>query len=995
MDFYFDRLLKHAQSLGNHHRKYVVLIEKNIDPFMARLEQAMMIEQIHLWAPAHNYSEEMRLISQVGGTLDQKLQDLGCYFALQFLQMNLSALDALKLQVTTRQERFPLYKEFMLRVGHDFRKLTAAYMEQLLELFLPPEHHLEYVFLGVGTRSDQDDIDLGVVDRGENGRELLNKAVSRMNGEMFKKAISLHFHLSEHVGSPLSFSASIDEYIDLLEKEIQDFVIITEMLGAARVLGSRRLFSDFRRMVTFRYYQNPHDTRFIKFHEGYLRGIVGECRSFVLRRLSRDHISPKGDGLRMIKAGLFAAKSIFNLRQVNAWTILDTLQKKDKKRRVYYEELEKPLTFLEIFRYLYQLLIAQEEEIILDEPSTMDNLSMVAEAMGYGDVGAAHAKDFLLIDYYKNIHQAKDTIQNLLPNIVNHLSNITIFGKMLQHRKVTSDGEKRLGNFALRFLHETRFFKGTRFWDDIISVLGQKNGQLLKRMINDLNSLSPNMRDKIMDEYVDWAWNSFIASFHFLILLHRYRDAFPNPHTFKEINARFLARFQGSEEECRRLSTVYKTFPVLVFDYIRLLTDEEQKTFYHLLKSHPVDRELVHARDRLQHLLKLHFSTSKFFRRILHAVLVENPEYLHIIDQPGQLVLVGKGHLADVARSPISKQKLEKLKSYHDIEFFRVCQETLRDSPPQTVAMEFTEFSDTYIRLLFDTCKHEIDGVWSKRVKTKDLLGIFVTGGHGHMLAFDDDFDMIILLNSDDQEIHRYASKIIGRMHSEIVKSGIMPHYRLSDYTTSYICTFAQLQELLDQNQGDQFIDKSQLLGARMIVGSTILQQAFESHFIQRTIFDDYKSYALAMIQEIHARHRQMEDFPRDSINLKEYAGGLRDIEMFLLICRAVFKIKEHSNFKLLRLLAGLVPSHSALFNELYNHYELLRKVRNLNRLMIAARDDVDCQTVNSLYTNLLHQNQETRSDPVPLFERLVQCMSSVMVDVDTLLDELILPLIK
>jgi UTP:GlnB (protein PII) uridylyltransferase len=149
------------------------------------------------------------------------------------------------------------------------------------------------------------------------------------------------------------------------------------------------------------------------------------------------------------------------------------------------------------------------------------------------------------------------------------------------------------------------------------------------------------------------------------------------------------------------------------------------------------------------------------------------------------------------------------------------------------------------------------------------------------------------------------------------------------------------------------------------------------------------------MIQEIHARHKQMEELPRDVINLKEYAGGLRDIEMFLLICRAVFKIKEHSNFKLLRLLAGLVPSHSALFNELYNHYELLRKVRNLNRLMIAARDDVDCQTVNSLYTNLLHQNQETRSDPVPLFERLVQCMSSVMVDVDTLLDELILPLIK
>jgi hypothetical protein len=46
------------------------------------------------------------------------------------------------------------------------------------------------------------------------------------------------------VGSPLSFSASIQEYCDLLDKEIHDFVIITEMLALPRD-RQPPLFSDF------------------------------------------------------------------------------------------------------------------------------------------------------------------------------------------------------------------------------------------------------------------------------------------------------------------------------------------------------------------------------------------------------------------------------------------------------------------------------------------------------------------------------------------------------------------------------------------------------------------------------------------------------------------------------------------------------------------------------------------------------------------------------
>ena len=50
----------------------------------------------------------------------------------------------------------------MIRSGLHFRLLTANYMEALLGLLLPEEQRPEFVICGVGSRSDQDDIDTGL-----------------------------------------------------------------------------------------------------------------------------------------------------------------------------------------------------------------------------------------------------------------------------------------------------------------------------------------------------------------------------------------------------------------------------------------------------------------------------------------------------------------------------------------------------------------------------------------------------------------------------------------------------------------------------------------------------------------------------------------------------------------------------------------------------------------------------------------------------------------
>ncbi|MBN1543514.1 hypothetical protein JW992_15340 [candidate division KSB1 bacterium] len=992
MDAKFEKILRRARNLGNHHRKYIFQIEQNIDPLLMHLEQAMMLDRVHLIGSPISYKEEVKLISGLADSVPEKLQDLGCYFALHFLQMNLSALDALKLEIMTcKTEPTAIFRNFMLQVGHDFRKLTAAYMEQLLQIFLPLDRSPEYIFLGVGTRSDQDDIDIGVVDRGDEEREVLNQAISRMSSEMFKKAICLHFHLSEHVGSPQSFSASIDEYRELLNKEIHDFVIITEMLGAARIIGSRKLFSDFRRLVTMRYYYNPNDASQTKFHEGYLRGIVGEVRSLYFREFLTDTISPKTDGLRMIKAGLYAAKTIFNLRQVNAWLIVDTLKQRDRKRLAFYEELEKPLTFLETFRYLYQLLIGQEEEILLSQPHARDNIALVAEMMGYESVGGAQITDFFLTDYYKNVMSAKETIQQLMPSVIHHLTGVTVFGKLLRHKRVTMEGERRLGNLAVRFLKETRFFKGTRFWDDIIRVLEQKDGRVLKRLVGDLCSLSPTQQEQVLEGLCEWAWNSFVATFQFLTLLHRYRESLPDYYFFEKFNVIFFHRMRGTEEEARRLSIVFKFYPKLLHDYISLLNDKQRRKFAKWLDSEIWDRVLIPSRNRLQYLLKLHYGTSKYFKRVMNTVLQAYPEYINYLDQPQRLGLIAQGHFAEVERASSAKSKLKRLLDYHHFEFFRVCLQVLTDTPSMQVASEFTEFSDNYLRTLFDTCKQDCDERREVRFSTRDLLGVFVTGGHGHMLAFDDDYDLIVLLDSNDTNLLDYSNGIMSRMHQELVKTGCMPHYRLSDYTSSYVCTFQQLKELLDSSP-HPFIDMSQLLGARMIVGSAALLRSFEQSFIIPYAFEQSDNYARQMIDEVRSRHASFYCEMEDGINIKESPGGLRDIEMLLLICRAVFHIREHSNFKLLLLLSSRNPIQSELFQDLYNQYEFLRKIRNLNRLMIAADDVISFEHLDSLTENLLKTSPESLSRGRNLAKQIGRSTAQVKKNIDIIFDQLVIP---
>ena len=172
--------------------------------------------------------------------------------------------------------------------------------------------------------------------------------------------------------------------------------------------------------------------------------------------------------------------------------------------------------------------------------------------------------------------------------------------------------------------------------------------------------------------------------------------------------------------------------------------------------------------------------------------------------------------------------------------------------------------------MLFDICKQSVDEELQKTIPTRDLFAIFTAGGHAREQAFDDDYDIIIFLNDTNEESVNYINKIVTKMNAEIMKRGTMPHYRFADIFGSFITLIEELDDHLTQQGVDTFIDKSQILGSRMIVGSSKFEKEFIERIIQRHIFDKSEEYIQQMINELESRHRNVKTKKTNSHNVKE-----------------------------------------------------------------------------------------------------------------------------
>lgn len=973
----YSRLEDRVCWFGNHHRKYLHFIQTKQALLIERLEEKGLIEQVHLWSAAGNrFAKEMRLIQSIGESKKEKLDFMGWFYSSQFLLMNIRAIDVLSLNLKLGQNRLSEYKHFMKQIGLEFRKLTAVYMQNLLDLFIPVENRPDFVVLSVGTRADQDDIDLAVIDDGSHKKKYLNQAIGQLQKEMLKHASRLHLYLSESIGTNF-FSISIAEFHEFFQKETHDFVLISEMLGAGLVFGNEGLFLNFQQSITNRYYYNPDADN--RFHEAYLRGILGEIRSLLARKIHSDSVNPKDDALRIIKALAYAGKSICGIEQVNAWEILEVLSLQQPHRAAEYQTLEGVLSFFELFRFLYQLFIVQEEEIFIEEEQDIAHLEMIAEIMGYQKTATKRANDFLLVHYYENIELTRRISTTLLNDFTSHLKSTTVFLNLFQSTDENETDEVPLIN---HFFQIGRFFKNTKFWDDIFQLLADNKGELLMQLINSLLKLKVGKQKAYCLRMVKAAKTSYSSLFLLLVLFASKKQKPGCQALFDMLNDAFLRVVAEERDRAWRIARFYNYDAALLNKYIMAISEEKQKEFIALLEKGEIyTKEDILVVDKLKNLGKLYFNTSRYFRRYFITVINKYPQFIEYVDDAEQLRKFAKGFLGSVENYQSFRDKKENLRDSFYIDFFRIGLETLAGQSLEFIEREFTEFFLNYLRELYNICRQEVEAELNQQVMTKDLLAIFVAGSLGREQAFDDDLDIIVLLNSEDQEIRAYCSKIMTRMNREIVRLAFLPHYRFAEINGNYVTLISELEEILSQDNSACFIEKAQLLGARMIVGSSRFEKTFMKRIINPFIYDDNKAFIQAMQDEMHSRHNMVHKLPDATFNIKEAIGGLRDIELILLICKSCYKLDDPVNRKLLDTLGAISEECAESMKLLGESFDFLRQLRNLYRILVAARNSIAIEYLERPAHIMGFRTTEEKTAAKQLFEKFeIMCKNSAYV---------------
>jgi hypothetical protein len=934
----YRQLERQVSEFGNHHRKFLYYISNTKDALIDRLERKGVFDQVHLWKPAMYLATEMDIVRWVSENPKEQLRFLGCYYALQFLHLNLQSLSVLNLELASGTPKLDAYRNYMISQGEKFQQLTGTYMERLLDLFIPPEKRPEFVICGCGSRADQDDIDVGIVDDGSEKRSGFNHAINQLTLEMLKRACSLHLYLSEHVGSE-SYSASIPEYEQLLKTGIHDFIIINEMLSATPIFGSQRLYKEFQRKVTHRYYYHRGGENL--YHEGFLRGILGEIRSLMLQRMKQDRINPKDDALRMIKGLIAVGKTVFRIPSVNPWEILSFMAKRDSERSDVYRRINNALAYFEALRHIYQLYAAQEEEICFDVEGTKEHLQKVALTMGYRDIGMIKAMDHMLIHYYEYVDLAKSSAEIILNDVILQLKDISSFTQLLDRDLYVSPKKNTPKNLALKFIDAGEFFKGTRFWNDVLESLDAEDHIVIDRWVKDLWSLEPKLRRATIERYAKWGIHSPFTFLSLLIILSKYQqrngDDIP---VFYEMNQVFLREIAHTEWTTASISRIFNHYPQMLNEYLMTLEENDVQRFEKLISDELWDEELNEVRKNLLHLCGLHYKYSRYFRRFFLRVVTKYPHYIPVLHATAKVKQIARGIIGNIDSLPVNQERMEKMGEYFDLEFFRLGMQTLEGYSVHSINSEFIEFSDNYTVNLFDLCKQEVIKAVGHIVSTRDNLGVFTTGGHARHQAFDDDYDLIILLDSDNKEIINFSSKILTVMNREITKRGIMPHFRFADHFGSFITRFSQLEQWLATPHEEMFIDQSQLLEARMVVGSHKLMKEFERRIIRPFIFDKWEKYVQDMTWEIRSRHQNNAKRERLAFNFKECRGGLRDIEMLLLIFKARYQLLTPMGEDLFEELMRIVPDCKREFRVLSQSCNFLKQMRYLYRLSATADDN-------------------------------------------------------
>lgn len=919
-------------------RKYRIFIDKFYSPLCQALDRNNLRDGIHL---VHNLSDvgnqaiqEMLTISSITDvSFKEKINFLGVYYNLKLVQLNITSIDFLRAQVRT-EERVKVYIKFMRDLGWKFRELTRSFLQTLFDINIAEYgyDYSDFLISSVGTRADQDDIDVAVITEKLNAKDL-DKLLSQLNRVMIKFATPLHFHIAESFGFNRLY-ASIDEYKKFIMKNISNFVVITEILGSKKIIGSKRIETRFREEVLNLFY--PQYSRDSRFHEAYLRIILGETEIYLSRKIKKTFIHPKNDALRMIKGLLTILKTRYSITKTNAWSILERLKQEDLKNWNVYSTLGESLAFFETIRFLYMNYSIQEERIMLDFEENRKTLEEIGYLMGIESIGAISPVDHLLAKYYEHLNRVKKVIRILLDDCKKYL------GRISSVKNVLVDNDT---NIAWNFAKHSAFFKGSRFWEDIIENFIRDDCLILKKFSKDFLLLSEKKRKLISDNLFSWLDTSFDGLLTFIT----YLDILKNDKELKEVRNIFLDVFfnklNNLDLKKEYLLRFLKKNPKLINRFLRELNSKQilfllDNVFITNIKQiHLEQKQADEYEINFKSILEIYGYGSWHFRKFFQRIIKLNPALIKMLGYSENIDEICAGIFAEVPRKNNRKDQKRLLGQFYDLEFIHTGLKAIRGEDYLITAENYISFTESYINSLLDICQLEVENINNTTIRSKDVFAVFTVGSTARGSSYNDDLDLLILLDSEDPDIFRSYNKIISKFNREIVKRGIIPQYRFADHFGNYVSKVSEVVDLLSTKYEGDYVERSQLLEAKPIESSKKMKKIFYDKLIKPFIFDDLDYYIEGMVFEIKSRYNEYKD---NLFDIKEAPGGIKDIEMLLLIYKAFYELTDCSSLDLINSIIEIDKENIKIWMSLKRILLEFKKLRQFMRLTVAMDNQLD-----------------------------------------------------
>jgi hypothetical protein len=935
MEDVYQRVLHRAKPLGNHARKHLRAIERHGQLLTTRLDETGGLSRVPLEHATPASAEAFRQVSHAGRDESESLTLIGTYYGIQYLHLCSRELERLAMDLAERPGRRQAYRSFLRRTEEEFTSLISAYLRRALRILMPSALGSSFVICAVGTRGHQDDLDVAVIDDGSDDRRQVDKVVGRLTVQMVRYASAFDHYLAERVGAE-RFSLSNLELCERLHSGPLDFVVVSELMRAEPLVGNRLLCRQLWDEVIepFLFHPDQGNDR----HELYLRGLLGELRSLLLRPAPSGVVNPKDDALRLILTLILAYKVVDRLEATRTRDLLKQLRAQRPGLRAWLSRLDRASIFLETFRHVAHLLIAQEEAVDVESEAGREQLDRLAAAMGYEDSVGVQAAEHLLVHYHEAVQDVRAAAEPLVDALTQHLETHSWF--QVWNARMTRN--ERPGNAALELARGAEPFVGVYFWDDLLKLFAAPDGKLLDAFVTDYLALRPSTRRGLAAAFADWGR---AAPYALMSLLNQVSRQSANPRVTEvidELARTYIDRLGSGYEDVRNVVRVFRFYPGVVNDFLLARSREDLDDLRGSLDAPVANPEIVEAREGLLDLIHVHRSTSRYVKRVLRRLTLRRPTTVLALADDEAMRTLAQGRLAASERHLERDRQKELLGDYYDMEFLRISICTLRGRPIADVRAQFFKLTESYLRALFDVCVREVEQDMGQRFVQRDRLGLFLAGGHARRRPYDEDYDVIALLDTTDETAWQFAERAIAKMNRQIARRGVIAQYRIGEVLGSFVTRFGELARWLQDDPDGAMVERHQLLGSRLVVGSRRVETSLRRRLLDPHIFDEAPRFFERLRRELFERREKQRDMPEGLLHLKEMPGGLREIDLALAAAKVLHRIYEPLEDLLPQRLAREDPAHADLYRDLGEVADFFVALRSAYRVCVAASDVIE-----------------------------------------------------